>query len=78
MVATRYCISFHFENPYLGLNTSKIKHLKFTSRKSNDHEIHPFQPKKPKILENIMDFLPNVSFNSLVVPPTIPPTIPPT
>jgi hypothetical protein len=59
----------------LGLNTSQIKrhfkYLKFTSHKNNDHEIHLFQPKTPKILENIMDFLPNVSFNSLVVPPTI-------
>jgi len=30
-----------------------------------------FNKKKPKILENVMDFLPNVSFNLLVVLPTI-------
>jgi len=30
-----------------------------------------FSTKKLKILENIMDFLANVSFNSTVVPPTI-------
>jgi hypothetical protein len=75
MVATRYCISFHSKNPYLGLNTSQIKchlkHLKFTSQENNDNEIHLFQQKNPKILENAMDFLPNVSFNSLVVSPTI-------
>ncbi len=56
-----------------GLNTSQIKHhlihLKFTSQENNDHEIYPFQPKKPKILENVMD--PNVSFNSLIFPPII-------
>jgi hypothetical protein len=41
------------------------------SQENNDHEIHLFQPKIYKFLENIMDFLPNVSFNSLFVPPII-------
>jgi len=36
---------------------------------NNDHKILFFN--KKKILENIMIFLPNVSFNSPFVPPTI-------
>jgi hypothetical protein len=73
MVATRYCISFIQKYPYLGLNTSQIsshlKHLKSTTPKNSDHEIHIFQQKKPKIIENIVH--PNVSFNSLIVPPIV-------
>jgi hypothetical protein len=68
-------IVFIKKYPYLGLNTSQIKHhlkhLKYTSHENNDHEVHLFQQNQPKILENIMDYLPNVSFNSLVVPPII-------
>ncbi len=66
-------LAFILKYSYLGLNISQIKsrrkHLKFTSQENNDHGTHIFQPKKPKILEYIMD--PNVLFNSLVVPPTI-------
>jgi hypothetical protein len=57
----------------LGLNTSQIKrhlkHLNFISLENNDHEIHPFQQKNRKILENTMDVISSVSFNSLIVPP---------
>jgi hypothetical protein len=57
-------LTFIFKNPYLGLNTSQIKHhfkhLKCISQENNDYGIQNFQQKTPKILENIMIFLPNV------------------
>ncbi len=66
-------LTFIQKYSYLGLNASQIKHhlkhLKFTSQENNDHEVHLYQPKKPKILENIIN--PNPSFNSLIVPLTI-------
>jgi hypothetical protein len=67
-------LTFIQRYPYLNLNISQIKchlkHLECISQENNDHEIHVFN-KKEKILENTMNFLPNVSFNSPFVPPII-------